>query len=139
MKKSILKQFLLWAFFIGTIVTFATCQKASINGDLDGRWQMMQLEIDDEYENVASEQLYYNFYMHVCNLSYYGGVFTEGNMKFENDVLWLQFPYIKTELGIENLKKYGIFSNPVQFRVEYLDNKKLILKEGDIVITLRKF
>lgn len=129
------------SFIISFFLFLSTgCQKASINGDLDGRWQIMEIEAGDEYSNVKDEQLYYNFNLHVCTLSTYGTNYTSGNMKYGNKELWLQFPYIHTPTGYENLKKYGIFSNPVTFFVEYIDKNKLILKEeGDVIITLRKF
>ena len=77
--------------------------------------------------------------MHVCSLSYFGGIFTEGNLKYEGNELWMQFPHIVTITNIEILKDYGIFSNPVTFSVEYIDKNKLILKDGDEIVTLRKF
>ena len=116
-----------------------SCQKASINGDLDGRWQIMEFEKAGVVENVKNEQLYYNFYMHVCNLSYYGAIFTEANLTYDKSTLTLQFPYINSEEAEQKLKSYGIYSNPVTFHVEHLSKGKLILKEGDLIITLRKF
>ena len=121
------------------ILFLSGCNKKSINGDLDGRWQIMEIERNGVSEYVKDQQLYYNFYLHVCNLSWYGFFYTDGNMKYEDKTLWLQFPYINTPQGIEKLKDYGIYSNPVTFQVELLTKSKLILKEGDLIITLRKF
>lgn len=114
------------------------CTKDSINGDLDGRWQIM--EIVPLYEgSLKDKQLYYNFYLHVCNLSYYGGVLTEGNFVYENNKITLDFPYIQTIIGHEKLSEYGIMSNPVTFEILHLSKNKLILQDGEITITLRKF
>lgn len=118
-------------------LSVSSCQKSPINGDLDGRWQIM--EIFPEPGNVADWQHYMSFYMHVCKLTSYGSIFTDGNLRYENNEIFLDFPYVKESEDIEKLKTYGIYSNPVIFKIEHLDKKSLILKEGDIVITLRKF
>lgn len=116
------------------------CQKSSINGHLDGRWQIVEIATETETTDVLSQQLYYNFYLHVCDLSYYGGVLTAGNLFYDNSTIILDFPYINSEEGDMKLERYGIYSNPVEFHVEHLDRKNLIMTEGDTIrITLRKF
>lgn len=122
-----------------TIMFQSSCTKDSINGYLDGRWQIMEIEKEGDTEYLKDEQLYYNFYMHVVNLSSYGFLFTDGNMRFENNTLHLDFPYVDTAEGMDRLNLYGIYTNPVTFSVEHLSKNKLILKEGDVTITLRKF
>ena len=128
---------------LGTLLILCvSCQKAPINGHLDGRWQILEIEIDKELSNVKDQQLYYNFYLHVCNLSSYGEQyeFAEANLHYEDDIIYLDFPYVDTLDQTEYLQQFGIYSNPVVFEVEYIDKKKLIIKEGDnIIITLRKF
>ena len=135
------RHFLVLLFFISVIIPFmiSGCQKASINGDLDGKWQIMEIETDHEIEDVKDNQLYYNFYMHVCNLSYYGGVFSEAVLSYENNTLRLFFPYIHTDYGVTVLTQYGIYSNPVEFKVVYLDKKKLVMQNDKVIITCRKF
>lgn len=125
------------------IILFVTllsgCDKASINGDLDGRWQILEISTYNNPENIKDRQLYYNFYLHVCILSYYGGEFTAGNFVYENNRIRLHFPYINSSEGMKLLNRYGIFSNPVTFEILYLSKNKLILQDGEITITLRKF
>lgn len=99
----------------------------------------MEIETEGEIESVKDKQLYYNFYLHVCNLSYYGGVYTDGNFHYEDNKITLDFPYINTEEGVETLARYGIYSNPETFIVVYLDKKKLIMENDESLITLRKF
>ena len=120
-------------------ILFVNCQKSSINGDLDGRWQILEIEIGDNIKYVKDDQLYYNFYLHVCNLTFYGGIFTVGNLKYENDQIYMDFPYINTPNGRETLQEYGIYSNPVEFKIFYLDKKKLVMGNDESTITLRKF
>ena len=131
-------------FFITAIIicmtSLAGCQKSPINGDLDGRWQIITIETGEDIEEVKDLQLYYNFSLHICNLSYYGGSYTDGIFNYDSNLIHIHFPYITNVVGMSRLSQYGIYSNPVEFKVEYLDKKKLILKEGDnVVITLRKF
>lgn len=119
------------------ILILPACQKASINGHLDGRWQVMEVTPDPEIE--GNERLYYSFYLHVCQLTYYGGVFTEANMNYIDNLLTLDFPYATNPEITKNLRKYGINSNPITFSVEFPDKDKLILRNGDTVVTLRRF
>lgn len=135
----VLKRNSLVLFLFTLLALCGGCQKEAINGDLDGKWQIMDVEKDGVVESVKDEQLYYNFYMHVCNLNFYGGDFTVGNLKYENNTIWLDFPYATTPESVARLQQYGIFTNPVTFSIEYLDKNKLILKNGDVVLTLRKF
>lgn len=139
MKQLILKYKHSISLIILLPIFFVCCTKDSINGYLDGRWQILDIEKNGIIHEVKNQQLYYNFYMHVCSLSGYGYYFTDGNMNYNGETLYLDFPYAKTEANLEKLKQYGIYSNPVIFNVEHIDSKKLIIKEGDITITLRKF
>lgn len=120
-------------------MTCVQCQKAPINGYLDGRWQILEIETDGEIRDVKEEQLYYNFYLHVCNLSFYGGVLTEGNLVYEDDVIYMDFPYVETPMDYLNLSKFGIYSNPVEFRVLSIDKKRLVMQSHESIISLRKF
>lgn len=128
---------------IGILVLLITtgCPKHPINGDLDGQWQVMEV-VPPAPEIILQERLYMCFSLHVCQLTEYAnGVNTVGNMRFDqkNKLLYLDFPYASSALSKARLKQYGIYSNPVTFTVEQLDKKKLILRDGDVVVTLRKF
>lgn len=50
------------------------CQKAPINGNLDGQWEVVEVNPHPEVE-ILDQRLFYNFYRHVCQLTYYGGFF----------------------------------------------------------------
>ena len=139
MTKTGIKNIILLSLLVFLPLFLIGCQKDSINGHLDGRWQIMEIETDGEVNEVKDQQLYYNFYMHVCNLSFYGGVFAEANFILENNIIYLSFPYINTPDRFESLSNYGIYSNPVEFRVVYLDKKKLIMENDESIITCRKF
>lgn len=120
------------------VVLLSGCQKAPINGDLDGQWQVMDVTPEPE-ETVTKERLYYCFYMHTCQLTEYGDYFTTGNFIFDNNTITINLPNANSPLSVAKLKQYGIYKNPVAFTVKHLDKKKLILQDGDVVVTLRKF
>ena len=122
------------------LIVAGGCQKEPINGDLDGQWQVMEVT-PQAPETIIPERLYYCFSLHTVQLSYYGpGPWTSGNiLKFDDNRLVLEFPYADAYISIDKLKQYGIYSNPVSFTIEHLDKGKMILRDGDVVVTLRKF
>lgn len=116
------------------------CQKSPINGDLDGQWQVMEVTPEPEEIDIDT-RIYYCFSLHTTQLSFYeGGPWTSGNiLKFTDSELVLEFPYAKSEQSVTRLKQYGIYSNPVTFTIETLNKKTLVLRDGDVVVTMRKF
>lgn len=114
------------------------CTKAPINGDLDGMWEVMEVSVGEETRKPDS-RIFYNFSLHVCMLTFFGAPFTDGNMVYENNRLSLEFPYVVTPEYMEILEDYGIYSNPVTFTVEFPNKKSLLLKDGEVTVTLRKF
>lgn len=142
MKQNHIKKFFWRYLFISIALTaLSTCQKAPINGDLDGQWQVMSVEPEPDRQPF-DVNIYYCFYLHTCHLTSYGeGVWTTGNFSFDGESLSLDFPYLDMEkpLVSEKLSQFGISSNPVTFDVAHLDNKKMILKNGNTTVTLRKF
>lgn len=120
------------------LICIPACQKAPMNGNLDGQWEVM--EVYPEPANKPLEQrLFYNFYMHVCQLTYYGGYFMDGNMTYDEDIIQMDFPYADSENKIEILKQYGVDTNPVWFIVDFPEKNKMILSNETTTIILRKF
>lgn len=116
------------------------CQKSPINGDLDGQWQVMSVTPEPS-EQIITERLYMGFYLHVCQLYYYnGGGWMAGNMKYEGNKLSLDFPYSVDNPDAEAmLRQYGINRNPVIFDIETLSKDRLVIRDGETVVVLRKF
>ncbi|MDE6096993.1 MAG: lipocalin-like domain-containing protein [Muribaculaceae bacterium] len=132
-------QSLLWTVLLCLSACVAGCQKSPINGDLDGQWQVMSVDPEPS-DKVISDRIYYCFYLHTCQLSIYDiGIWTAGNMTYDGENLTLDFPNANSSESVSKLKHYGIYTNPVTFNIEYLDNKKLVLRNGETVVTLRKF
>lgn len=124
---------------IAILLLFLTsgCQKSPINGDLDGQWQVMEVSPANA-ETPIDARLYYCFYLHVCQLNYYGGTLTTGSMDYSGDHITLSFPDTSGETAA-GLRQYGIPANPVTFTVDRLDSKSLILRSATTTVTLRKF
>lgn len=129
---------LLFAFSISILAT--TSCKLSINGDLDGQWQVMSVD-PEPTDKPFEDRLYMCFYQHTCQLSAYGiNPWATGNIKYdEKKTLYMDFPNYNSKLSIARLKQYGINRNPVTFTVEHISSSKMILRDGDVVVTLRKF
>lgn len=120
-------------------VMMSCCQKAPINGDLDGMWQVMQVDPEPAYKPIG-QRIYYNFYLHTCNLTVYGdGTFSTSVMAFDGEKMTLKFPDRVSDHHMDRLRQFGINSNPVTFTVEKLTSKSLVLRDGDTTVTMRKF
>lgn len=114
-----------------------SCLKGSINGDLDGQWQIMQIEHNGA--DVALEgRKYICVYLHVVQLTE-GGVFTDGNMVYDKSSVSFSFPYAQEGYKLKKLEEWGIYTNPVKFDIEQLDRKTLILSNSDTRIICRRF
>lgn len=133
------KSFLFVLLTLFLVLTFTQCQKAPINGKLDGMWEVKEIS-DGESSLIPRQRLFYNFYSHVCNLTTFGNPYLSGNMNYTGETLTLDFPNVNPSV-ITNLKlsDFGIYSNPVTFGVNFINNKTLDLKDGDITIRLIKF
>lgn len=137
--------FLFMAIF--TFVMMQSCGKMPINGDLDGKWQVMEV-IDDGVSLTFPEgkRYYFNFYLHVCQLAEedgYIGDFT-ANMSYANDVLTLDFPYVKegkvSPSSLKTLKYWGVPTNgEVVFRIGHLSSSGLEMSSGTTIVRCRKF
>lgn len=138
--KQFLKIFLSYLAIMAVLLTCAGCQKSPINGYLDGQWQVMEVT-PEPTEQIITERLYMGFYLHVCQLYYYnGGGWMAGNMKYEGKTLSLDFPYATDNPDAEAmLRQYGINKNPVVFNIETLTKDRLVIRDGETVVTLRKF
>lgn len=117
--------------------TSFSCTKAPINGWLDGQWEVVEVTPDPLIQ-IINQRLYYNFSLHVCMLSYYGGTTAYANMKYDGDYLSLDFNEEAFGGKILAIKQYGIFSNPVIFKVNFTDSHHLILSNDESKVVLVK-
>ena len=68
-------------YIIGALLLLmaGACGKMPINGDLDGRWQIMKIEYASGEEEVP-ERAYYSVALHTINLMKVGVSNQTGNM-----------------------------------------------------------
>ena len=122
----------------------AACQKDSINGKLDGQWQIMKIEkLSDGSVEIPASGRYICIYLHVVNLnpsSGYMGRPYSGNMSYDKQtgILSIDFPYNKGEEAVQ-LAPWGIYSNPVTFHVETVNGKQLVLRSDATIVTCRRY
>lgn len=120
------------------LILVSGCTKTPINGNLDGEWEVMEVFPSPPEINLET-RYFYNFQLHVCQLTVYGGPFAYGNLSYNGEIMSLDFPYIENESQELMLKQYGIYTNPITFNVEFEGKTRLILSNDDVYIVLRKF
>lgn len=131
-----MKKILAFLLVFVSMCSFFSCQKAPINGDLDGQWEVTDVIVDGD--NLKDEtRRFYNFYLHVCMLSYYGGTFTFANMVYDGETLSLDFPS-PSEDETQALRNFGITTNPITFAVDFSDRHHLTLYNDKSTVVLIK-
>ncbi len=107
-----------------------------INGDLDGQWQIMEIELADGVVEKPA-QTYYCINFHTVNLTAVGASSAPGNMQYDKDAstLSMQFPYSKDG----DLRRWGISGSEVVFDIRELKRDRLVLQNDEATITCRKF
>ncbi|MBC8617540.1 lipocalin-like domain-containing protein [Parabacteroides faecis] len=110
------------------------CGKMPINGDLDGRWQIMKIEYASGEEETP-ERAYYSVSLHTINLMQVGVTSQTGNMEYTGDSLFVEMPISK----IENLLPFGMNGTEQRFGVKELTSKQLVLQSDYARLEFRKF
>ena len=120
-----------------SLLLFISCSKEPINGNLDGQWEVENV-VPLPTSIIIKERLFYNFSLHVCMLSYYGGTLGFASMNYQGDTLTLNFKDEAPDGDLKALPQYGILHNPVTFKVEFTDSHHLILKNSESTVFLVK-
>ena len=113
------------------VLIVSACGKTPINGDLDGRWQIMKIEYTSGEEETP-ERAYYSVALHTINLMQVGGT---GNMEYTGDSLFVVMP-IST---VEDLLPFGMNGTEQRFGVKELTSKHLVLQSDYARLEFRKF
>ena len=128
----------IYLFVLFAILLTSSCDKAFVNGDLDGMWRLVKVEKDGG--EFFPEDVYYSFQRHLVMMgiyaeeglpsNFYMGVFArKGNCMLMNN--FYLFPGVEGECNPEELEKLYIFGNEVEFVVESLDSELLVMSAGD--------
>ena len=110
------------------------CGKMPINGDLDGRWQIMKIEYASGREE-APERAYYSVALHTINLMKVDVSNQTGNMEYTGDSLFVVMPISK----VEDLLPFGMNGTEQRFGVKELTSKHLVLQSDYARLEFRKF
>lgn len=121
-------------FFTLLILFISACGKMPINGDLDGRWQIMKIEYASGEEETP-ERAYYSVALHTINLMQVGVSNQTGNMEYTGDSLFVTMP-IST---VEDLLPFGMNGTEQRFGVKELTSKHLVLQSDYARLKFRKF
>lgn len=122
------------------VVLLGGCVNHPINGDLDGQWQVMNIEKGGEDLGVVGQR-YICVQLHVVQLTQ-GGIFATGNLHYTKggDTIGIDFPEIEADTSdFVKLSEWGVYENPVTFHIEELTRKRLVMSCGDVRVTCRKF
>lgn len=116
------------------ILLISACGKMPINGDLDGRWQIMKIEYASGEEETP-ERAYYSVALHTINLMQVDVTSQTGNMEYTGDSLFVTMP-IST---VEDLLPFGMNGTEQRFGVKELSSKHLVLQSDYARLEFRKF
>ena len=122
-------------YIIGALLLLmaSACGKMPINGDLDGRWQIMKIEYASGEEEVP-ERAYYSVALHTINLMKVGVSNQTGNMEYTGDSLFVVMPISK----VEDLLPFGMNGTEQRFGVKELTSNHLGLQSDYARLELRK-
>ena len=137
MKKAIL--------ILVTTLALSACDKVYINGDLDGMWRLESVVYPDS--TAMPDQIFYSFQRHLVQVSKHDG--TElpkrflGSLDYRGTTLSMsnfqRFPLEEYPATTEMLKEFHLYSDSTAFNVITLDEERLILENGELIYTLRKW
>lgn len=127
------------------LVALAACDKAFINGELDGMWMLQQ--VDDGETVIEPENISYSFQRHMSFISehYEEKMPTRylGNLYYQGDTVAMSgFRKHLEEEKIATpaiLQKYYLYSDSTVFVIERLDEDMLIMKSDTHRYTLRRW
>lgn len=130
--------------FLLLLLGINSCDKAPINGKLDGRWQLMSIEYADKSIKEC-HRIYYSIQLHLVEISDKGGkggTFI-GRFSYKDDeVTMSEFRRRGQEeelATLAELQTFGISLPHTNFKVEKATGEKLVLKSDYARLTFRKF
>ena len=123
-------------YIIGALLLLmaGVCGKMPINGDLDGRRQIMKIEYASGEEDMP-ERAYYSVALHTINLMKVDVTSQTGNMEYTGDSLFVVMPISK----VEDLLPFGMNGTEQRFGVKELTSKYLVLQSDYARLEFRKF
>ena len=140
-----------YLFLICIIIN--SCDKLPQNGDLDGMWQVLTIELNGTIDNIKDSQYYLSFQLDLFQLTttrnnkIYYGYFDHKN----DSIIFRQFSdmaeehptspdnYPITSENISIINQWGFYTLRDSFYIEHLTKDDMILRSKYARITYRKF
>ena len=129
------------------LLVFQSCElETSDNGDLDGNWQLMQIDTiaTGGSNNVKERQLFYAVQVRLLCLSAYN-TDAESNLFFHfehtADSLKLQSASSDGHVmyPVSMLRPYGINKEQEAFKIMLLNSDRMQLRSDSLLLSFRKF
>lgn len=121
------------------VTVLSGCRRATHNGKIDGLWKVVEIETfpDGGTSEVTNpENVFFGVQLELFQIDTPTPRFT-GEMTFGKDrQLSVRFT---DNTESDELRQFGIYSNPVTFTIETLNSKHLVLSTPSSVITCRRF
>lgn len=132
--------------YICLLLLFLSCERIFINGELDGMWRLERVE--SEADVVYPDSIFYSFQRHLVMMgiysetehpkNFYMGCFSYdgNNIVMDNFYRYPGMDGVCVPEELENLYIYDVTAN---FKVENIDNKKLVLSSFGREYTFTKW
>ena len=114
------------------VLSISSCQKAPINGDLDGMWQLMKIEVKDK-PTIVPDQLYYCIQLHMVQLQ--GKKGCNGTFAHSGDSVHI----VIRQRKISDVAVYGMNDTIQHFAIDQLSSGKMTLRSSYASLSFRKF
>lgn len=129
---------------LGVVLIFLfasfSCGKKSINGILDGRWQLMTIDFHEDGEQIRPDYTYYDFALHLMQFRKTYGTDAEfgylnGRFNHIDDSMHVMMIRCTKDMAVG----FGMNDTIQHFAVEELTGKKMILNSEYARLNFRKF
>ena len=147
MKPTMIKNLNIFIVLLILTVYSTRCEKATINGNADGQWQLMHFETTDGTIHPC-ERIYYAIQLQLVEIrdkseNKYGTFVGRFNYDQEAEKITVKefsVPYNTNTLATrEQLLPFGMDSTETVFDVIKADGKSLILRSDYATLTFRSF
>ena len=151
--------FMIAAAIVATAAV-GSCDKVPINGDLDGMWQLMNIQTPEGSRETKSDRAYLCIQLHLSQWDhvgyrYYAHFRREGDSIFFYDfchhglhrteaddnepITYEEMTKTDPAQGWPLMDAWGVHNLDARYRVQKLNSDALILEKEDTTLTFRKF
>ena len=130
-----------------SLLVFQSCElETSDNGNLDGNWQLMQIDTlaTGGRNDVKDQQLFYAVQVRLlCLKAYNDNISSDMYFHFEHTGDSLKLKPASSDghvmYHVSSLRPYGINKELESFKVMLLNSERMQLRSDSLLLTFRKF